>query len=113
MHADQQRDVQLRHDGVVPPTWLKGDTDYQKAAVLAAMAWHQIKPAEDPELVNADLTFREKCIGVAESIIRGNEPDSTPFAQYAFYIWQQTDDYRTAHPKHQPPATNQGDMTDA
>jgi hypothetical protein len=88
-HTDQQLDIKNRRDGLTPPSWLTGDTDYQKAAVIAAMAWHEIKAADDPELTAADLTFRENCIGVVESLIRGNEPDSTPFAQVAERIWKE------------------------
>lgn len=88
-HADQLTDLALRRDGVTPPSWLTGDTEYQKAAVIAAMAWHSIKPAEDPELTAADLAFREECIGIVESLMRGNEPDDRPFSQAAFRVWKE------------------------
>lgn len=88
-HTDQLADIAHRRDGQVPPSWLTGDTDYQKAAVIAAMAWHTIKAAEDPELPHADLSFREECIGVVESIMRGNEPDDRPFSQAAFRVWKE------------------------
>lgn len=89
MHIDQLLNLRERHDGQLPPTWLTGDTDYQKAAVIAAVAWHAVKPAEDPELTAADLTFRENCIGVVESLMHGNEPDETPFAQAAYRLWKE------------------------
>lgn len=88
-HTDQLTDIRTRRDGLTPPSWLTGDTDYQKAAVIAAMAWHEIKPAEDPELPQCDITFRENCIGVVESIMRGNEPDASPFAQMAARVWKE------------------------
>ena len=83
-HIDQILNTQQRHDGQLPPTWLTGDTDYQKAAVIAAIAWHDIKAPEDPDLPACDLTFRENCIGIVESLMRGNEPDDLPFAQAAY-----------------------------
>lgn len=89
MHADQIANATHRHDGQLPPTWLTGDTDYQKAAVIAAVSWHDIKDPSDPELTACDLTFRENCIGVVESIMRGNEPDQLPFAQAAFRRWKE------------------------
>lgn len=95
MHADQIINVARRHDGVVPATWLTGDTDYQKATVIAAVAWHEVKAQEDPELVNADLTFRENCIGIVESIMRGNTPDDTPFAQAAARRWAEVNQPNT------------------
>lgn len=88
-HIDQILNAQQRHDGVLPASWLTGDTEYQKAAVIAAVAWNDIKAPTDPDLVHADLTFRENCIGVVESIMRGNEPDSTPFAQAAARRWSE------------------------
>lgn len=97
-HADQLNAMARRYDGLIPPTWLKGDTEYQHAAVIAAMAWHTIKPLEDPELPQCDLTFRETCIGVVESLMRGNEPDATPFAQTAARVWKEVSG---------PPPTNQ------
>ena len=87
MHIDQQLNLQHRHDGALPATWLTGDTDYQKATVIAAVAWHDVKGGTDPELTACDLTHRENCIGVVESLMRGNEPDSTPFAQAAARRW--------------------------
>lgn len=88
-HTDQLTDIKTRRDGQLPPSWLTGDTDYQKATVIAAMAWHSIKAPEDPELTNADLSFREECIGIVESIMRGNEPDGRPFSQAAFQVWKE------------------------
>lgn len=87
MHADQMQNIAKRHDGQLPPTWLTGDTDYQKAAVIAAVAWHDIKDPADPELPKCDITFRENCIGVVESLMRGNTADETPFAQAAARRW--------------------------
>lgn len=98
-HIDQTLNVAQRHDGVVPPTWLTGDTEYQKATVIAAVAWHTIKDPSDPELTNCDLTHRENCIGVVESIMRGNEPDHTPFAQAAARLWKEATS--------QPPTTEE------
>lgn len=98
MHADQLANVRRNYDGIVPPTWLAGDTPYQKAAVIAAVAHHETKAPDDPELVACDLTFREQCIGIVESIMRGNEPDDREFSRHAFALWQQTDEYRAAHP---------------
>lgn len=92
MHTDQLVNMTQRHDGVVPSTWLTGDTDYQKAAVIAAVAWHDIKDPADPELTAADLTFRENCIGVVESLMRDNEPDDSPFAQAAARRWAEVKD---------------------
>lgn len=83
MHADQLANLARRHDGVIPPSWLSGDTHYQKAAVIAAVAWHDIKSPSDPELPACDLTHRENCIGVVESLLRGSLPDDSPFARAA------------------------------
>ena len=83
MHADQIANLARRHDNVVPASWLTGDTAYQQAAVIAAVAFHDIKDAADPELPACDLAFREECIGIVESIMAGNEPDSRPFSQAA------------------------------
>ncbi len=88
MHGTQLLNIALRHDGEVPKGWLTGDTAYQKAAVLAAVAWHEVKDPTDPELVDCDLTHRENLIGIAESIIRGNMPDESPFAQRAAALWK-------------------------
>ena len=88
-HADQLSAMARRYDGLIPPTWLSGDTEYQKAAVIAAMAHHTVKAPTDPELTDADLSFREECIGIVESLMRGNEPDSRPFAQAAFRMWKE------------------------
>lgn len=87
MHADQLQNLAKRYDGVVPASWLTGDTAYQKAAVIAAVAWHDIKADTDPELPNADLAHREHCIGIVESLMAGNAPDDTPFAQAAARRW--------------------------
>lgn len=88
MHTDHLEHIKRRHDGVLPKTWLTGDTAYQKAAVLAAVAWHEVKAPEDPELTACDLSHRENLIGICESIMRGNEPDSTPFAIKAAELWK-------------------------
>lgn len=103
-HADQTANIAKLHDGVVPASWLTGDTDYQKAAVIAALAWHTVKEPSDPELPACDLTHRESCIGIAESLMRGNEPDHTPFAQAAFRIWKEVTD---------PPPTDKEIATNA
>ena len=88
-HIDQLLNIAKRHDGEMPASWLTGDTEYQKAAVIAAVAWHDIKDPSDPELPYCDLTHRENCIAVVESIMRGNEPDKLPFAQAAFRLWKE------------------------
>lgn len=98
MHADQRLLVKKKFEGETPRSWFVGDTLYQKAAVLAAVAWSAIKDPADPELVNADFSFREQCIGVAESIINGAPPDSTPFANKVLEFWKQTDEYAAQHP---------------
>ena len=87
MHADQLTNLARHHEGVVPPSWLTGDTDYQKAAVIAAIAWHDVKDPPDPDLPACDITFRENCIGIVESIMRGNMADELPFAQAAARRW--------------------------
>lgn len=89
MHVDQMLNISQRHDGQLPASWLTGDTDYQKAAVIAAFAWHDVKDPSDPELTACDPTHRENCIGVVESIMRGNSPDDTPFAQAAARRWKE------------------------
>lgn len=98
MHADSLAKVKKQHDGEIPKSWLTGDTAYQKAAVLAAVAWHEVKDTDLPELTDADITFREQCIGIAESIMRDNLPDSTPFATRVLALWKQTAEYGAAHP---------------
>jgi hypothetical protein len=87
VHTDQVANITRHHDGQVPPTWLTGDTDYQKAAVIAAVAWRDIRAPEDPDLPRCDLSFREECIGIVESLMRGNEPDARAFSQAAARRW--------------------------
>lgn len=103
-HGDTLLNLVRRHDGAVPASWLSGDTNYQKAKVIAAVSWHDIKPAEDPEFLQCDLTFQENCIGVVESLMRGNEPDETPFAQAAYKRWLEVS---------QPSTTEIGERTNA
>lgn len=98
MHAEQTQTVKRLHEGEVPRSWFVGDTLYQKAAVLAAVAWSAIKDPADPELVNADFSFREQCIGVAESILNGAPPDDAPFANKVLEFWKQTAEYAAQHP---------------
>ena len=86
-HADQVQAVAHRFDGQLPPQWLTGGTEYQKATVIAAVAWHDVKAADDPELPACDLSFREECIGIVESLMRGNEPDDRPFSLAAARRW--------------------------
>ena len=86
-HVDQLLNIAKRHDGVVPASWLTGGTDFQKAKVIAAVAHHDIKDAADPEFLSCDITYQEQCIGIVESIIRGNEPDHTLFSQAAHRRW--------------------------
>jgi|SRR5687768_18428534 len=87
MHADQLNHLARRHDGLIPPSWLTGDTEYQKAKVIAAVAWHDCKDAADPEFLSCDLSHQERCIGIVESLMRDNMPDDTPFAQAAARRW--------------------------
>lgn len=92
-HAEQQHILKHTYENEVPKSWVSGGTDYQKASVLAAVSWHDVKPQEDPELKDCDLAFRQQCVGIAESIIKGNTPDNTLFALRAEELWKQTDDY--------------------
>jgi hypothetical protein len=87
MHTDHMLNVTRRHDGEVPRSWKAGDTNYQKAKVIAAVAWHDCKDASDPEFLATDLTFQENCIGVVESLMRGNMADDSKFAQAAARRW--------------------------
>jgi hypothetical protein len=98
MHADEAKNIAARHDGVMPASWLTGPPDYQKAAVIAAWAWMQVKGADDPQLPKCDITHRTNCIGVVEGIMRGSEPDETPFAQAAYKIWLEVRDNDTITP---------------
>jgi hypothetical protein len=88
-HIDQLQNIAKRHDNVVPASWLSGDTNYQKAKVIAAVAWHDIKDPADPPFLSCDLTFQENCIGIVESLMRGNMPDDSPFAQQAERRWKE------------------------
>lgn len=88
-HADQIIAVTQRFDGHIPPQWLTGGTDYQKAAVIAAVAHHDTKAPDDPELPHCDLSYREECIGIVESLMRGNMPDDRPFSQAAARRWRE------------------------
>lgn len=90
MHADQILYLKRHHDGQIPNSWLTGDTDYRKAAVLAAVAWFEVKSSDEPQLKDCDISFREQCIGIAESIIQGSKPDDTLFAQHAAALWATT-----------------------
>jgi hypothetical protein len=98
MHTDSLSIAKRMHAGEVPRSWLTGDTHYQKAAVIAAVAWSEVKPADDPQFVDADQTFRENCIAVVETVMRGGEPDNTPFAHKAAELWKQTAEYTDRHP---------------
>lgn len=75
MHATEIQQVARIHSGVIPPSWISGTENFQKAKVLAAIAWSMIKPAEDPELPACDITFQESCVARAESVLAGNTPD--------------------------------------
>jgi hypothetical protein len=97
MHADELKHIAARHYGDGPSSWYTGPDDYKKAAVIAAVAWSDIKDPADPELPKCDLTHRTNCIGIVESLMRGNDPDSTPFAQAAYKRWLEVRD--TTPPK--------------
>jgi hypothetical protein len=86
-HIDAIQNIAKRHDGQIPPTWLSGDTEYQKAKVIAAVAHHDCKDAADPEFLVCDLAYQEKCIGIVESLMRGNMADDSVFAQAAARRW--------------------------
>lgn len=75
MHGDSLQQVARVHGGVQPPAWNTGTENFQKAKVLAAIAWSMIKPPDDPQLQNCDITFQESCVARAESILAGNKPD--------------------------------------
>lgn len=92
MHADLNALVKRRHDGELPASWLGGPPNFHKAKVIAAVAWRMVKDPSDPDLPTCDLTFQESCIGIAESIMRGNIPDETPFAQKAAELWAEVKD---------------------
>lgn len=87
MHGDQLQYVQQRHDGIIPASWGTGNPEFRKAKVLAAVAWHYTKDPTDPELADCQLAHQENCIAIAESIIGGNDPDSTPFAHEVARLW--------------------------
>lgn len=93
MHTDQLLITNRLHGGEIPRSWSTGDTPFQKAAVIAAVAWHDIKDPELPELTSCDPTFRQQCIGIVESLMRGNAPDDSLFAIHADELWKQTNDY--------------------
>lgn len=86
-HGDQLQLLKQRHDGEQPPSWFTGDIDFRKASVLAAVAWHNIKDDADPDLRRCDRSHVETCIAVTESIIAGNAPDNTPFANEVARLW--------------------------
>lgn len=98
MHSTSTQTVRRLHDGETPKSWLTGDTQYQKAAVLAAVAWAAVKDADLPDFIHCDQTFRETCIAVCESIMHDNEPDLSPFALKVAELWKQTADYTDRHP---------------
>lgn len=95
MHTDHVQNVAKRHDGQLPASWLTGGTDYQKATVIAAVAHHDIKDPSDPDFMHADLTYRENCVGIVESLMRGNMPDSGKFSQAAYKRWLEVSEERT------------------
>lgn len=76
-----------QRDGATPPSWSTGTLDYQKAKVIAAVAWAMVKPADDPQLIDCDRTHQENLVGIVESIMWGNEPDQTAFALKARELW--------------------------
>lgn len=88
MNTDQIMLIKNRHDGEMPATWAKGSEEFQRAKVVAAFAWAAIKSEDDPLLQNCDLTHQETCTAIAESILAGNKPDETPFAQKVAEIWE-------------------------
>lgn len=87
MNTDQLLLVRARHDGEMPASWAGGDENFQRAKVLAAIAWANTKPELDPLLQHCDLTHQETCTAIAQSIIAGNKPDNTPFALKVAEIW--------------------------
>jgi hypothetical protein len=66
--------------GDVPTQWNTGDTYYQKAKFIAAVAWAAVKDAEDPELTACDMTHQQNLIAEAESQMAGNQPGGSPFS---------------------------------
>lgn len=86
-HSDQLIYLTKVHEGIIPQSWLSGDTEYQKAKVIAAVSWHDMKDPSDPPFLACDLSHQEKCIGIVESLMRGNMADSSPFAQAAARRW--------------------------
>jgi hypothetical protein len=80
MHTTSKMYLERLHEGTAPPSWGTGDTFFQKAKFIAATAWESIR-GTDPPLADCDLSHQETCIGIAESIMSGNKPDSTPYAQ--------------------------------
>lgn len=92
MHADLQSYIKRYHEGQLPPSWLRGDLDFQKAKVIAALAHHFTKDETDPELPACDLTFQESCTGIVEGIMRGANPLPTdpPFYHVAHDLFTQT-----------------------
>lgn len=99
-HVDALLHIKIRHDGEFPASWLTGDLDFQKAKVIAAVAWQQVKDEADPDLLHSDLAHQERCIGVVESLMRGNDPDPTPFAQAAFRLWKEVETLNTPKEQH-------------
>lgn len=94
-HMDQLQNIAKRYDGQIPASWLSGDTDYQKAKVIAAVAHHDIKAMEDPDFLHCDLSYQENCIGVVESLMRGNMADDTLFSQAAARRWAEVNEPTT------------------
>lgn len=90
MHADQLQHIRVRHDGEMPKSWAGGPADFQKAKVIAALAWHLTKSPDDPELPSCDLAHQEKLTATVEDIIKGSEPDNTPFAKTAHRLFLET-----------------------
>lgn len=87
MNTDQILLTKMRHDGEMPASWAKGDENFQRAKVIAAIAWAEVKEDADPLLQHCDLTHQENCTAIAESIIAGNMPDDTAFAHKVAEIW--------------------------
>lgn len=90
MHGTQILQV-AQNSGEQPVNWRTGDDKWKKAMVVAAAAHHATKSPADPELPACDLTYQEKCSAVVESLLDGNKPDDTPFAQAAYQLLKEID----------------------
>jgi hypothetical protein len=90
-HTDQASVIARQHDGRVPPDWnapAVPSEGFAKAAVIAAIAWEQVR-ATDPPFPACAIAHREKLIAEVEALLKSGPPNQdvlTPFLEAAIAV---------------------------